>query len=67
MFTRVVYAESAAIFTIAAFVVAASIFLTVCWRAIRMKRPQIEHFENLPFNAATPPARHESQPAETDR
>jgi hypothetical protein len=26
------------------------------WRALRMKRPQIAHFENLPFRIATPAA-----------
>jgi len=25
-----------------------------------MKRPQIAHFENLPFDTATPSARHEA-------
>ena len=27
---------------------------TDAWRALRMKRPQIDHFENLPFATATP-------------
>ena len=54
MFTRVIYEDSTAIVTILAFAVAASIFLTISWRALRMTRPQVEHYENLPFLIATP-------------
>ena len=67
MFTRVVYADSAALGAAAAFAVAASIFITVSWRALRMKRPQIERLENLPFAAATPAARHEPTRADSTR
>ena len=59
MFRRLVFENSAAFFTIAAFVTAASIYLLFAWRALRMKRAQITHLENLPFDAATPSARHE--------
>ena len=59
MFRRLVFENSAAVFTIVAFVTAASIYLLFAWRALRMKRPQITHLENLPFDAATPSARHE--------
>ena len=65
MFDRLVYRDSAAFFTIAAFAVAASIFVTVSWRAWRMKRPQIERMQNLPFLTATPAARHESDTVST--
>jgi hypothetical protein len=54
MFRRLVFEDSAALFTIAAFITAFSIFVTIAWRAIRMKRPQVEHFENLPFATPTP-------------
>lgn len=56
MFRRLVFEDSAALFTIAAFVTALSIFVTIAWRAIRMKRPQVERFENLPFEIPTPSA-----------
>jgi len=56
MFTRIIYGDSTAFFTIAAFGVATSIFITISWRALRMKRPQIEHYESLPFLTATPAA-----------
>lgn len=54
MFRRLILEDSAAIFTFAAFLTAASIFVATTWRALRMKRPQIERFENLPFDTPTP-------------
>ncbi len=56
MFRRLVFENSAAFFTLAAFVTALSIYLMIAWRAIRMKRTQVERFENLPFETATPAA-----------
>jgi hypothetical protein len=56
MFRRLVFEHSAALFTITAFFTAASIYATFAWRALRMKRPQTEHFENLPFATPTPSA-----------
>ena len=60
MFRRLVFENSAALFTLVAFVTAASIYVMFAWRALRMKRPQIAHFENLLFDTATPSARHEA-------
>lgn len=62
MFRRLIFEDSAALFTIVAFITAFSIFVTIAWRALRMRRSEIEHFENLPFTAATPSA-HESDDA----
>ena len=59
MFRRLVLENSAAIFTFVAFVAASSIYVACTWRALRMKRSQVERFENLPFETDTPPARHE--------
>jgi hypothetical protein len=59
MFRRLVFENTAALFTFAAFVTAFSIYVMIAWRALRMKRPQVERFENLPFETATPSARHE--------
>jgi hypothetical protein len=56
MFRRLVFENSAALFTIVAFVTAASIYVMFAWRALRMKRPQVTRFENLPFETATPSA-----------
>jgi hypothetical protein len=64
MFKRLIFEDSAALFTIVAFVTAASIYVSVSWRALRMRRPQLERFENLPFVTATPAASHDpDQPA----
>ena len=65
MFRRLVFENSAALFTIVAFITAASIYVTFAWRALRMKRGQLAHFENLPFDTATPSARHEADSAHT--
>ena len=59
MFKRLILEDSAALFTIIAFITAVSIFVTISWRALRMKRPQLAHFENLPFSTPTPSARHD--------
>lgn len=56
MFRRLVFENSAALFTIAAFITAASIYVTIAWRAFRMKRAQVARFENLPFEIETPSA-----------
>lgn len=60
MFRRLLLEDATAIVTIVAFVVAASIYLAFAWRALRMKRPQLARFANLPFETATPSARHEA-------
>jgi hypothetical protein len=62
MFRRLIFEDSAAWFTVAAFVTALSIFVTITWRALRMKRSQVERFENLPFESPTPSA-HDSNTA----
>ena len=56
MFRRLVFENSAALFTLAAFITAVSIYVTITWRAIRMKRPQVAQFANLPFEIETPAA-----------
>ncbi len=58
MFRRLVFENSAALFTIVAFVTAVSIYVAFAWRALRMKAPQLAHFENLPFDTATPEAQN---------
>ncbi len=65
MFRRLVFEDSAALFTIVAFITALSIFVTISWRALRMKRSQVERFENLPFATSTPVSHdaHDADPA----
>ena len=60
MFRRLVFEHSAALFTLVAFVTAATIYVTFAWRALRMKRTQVARFENLPFDTPTPSASHEA-------
>jgi hypothetical protein len=63
MFRRLVFEDSAALFTLVAFITAVSIYVAFTWRALRMKRPQLSRFENLPFATETPAARSTSTPA----
>jgi hypothetical protein len=58
MFQRLILEDSAALYTIAAFSVAASIFLAVAWRALRMRRSQVDRLGRLPFDTATPASQH---------
>jgi hypothetical protein len=60
MFRRLIFEDSAALFTLVAFITAVSIFISISWRAIRMKRPQLDHSERLPFSTPTPAARHDT-------
>jgi hypothetical protein len=60
MFRRLIFEDTATLFTIVAFITAVSIFVSISWRALRMKRPQLAHFENLPFATSTPAARHDA-------
>ena len=57
MFRRLIFEDSAALFTLVAFITAVSIFVSITWRALRMKRPQLDHSEQLPFSTPTPAAR----------
>jgi hypothetical protein len=59
MFNRFILPSFTAIFTIAAFSVAASIFVAVAWRAARMRRTDVERFSRLPLQDDLPPTPHE--------
>ena len=56
MFRRLVFEDAAALFTVVAFITAFTIFVTISWRALRMKKTHVARFENLPFDIATPSA-----------
>jgi hypothetical protein len=61
MFRRLVLEHTTAIVTIAAFLTAASIYAAVVWRALRMKRPQLDRLAQIPFEDETRPAsRHDA-------
>jgi hypothetical protein len=60
MFQRLALPEtSTAIITIAAFCFALTIFVAFAWRALRMRRSDLDHLSQLPFETATPESRHE--------
>ena len=54
MFRRLVFENTAALFTLGAFITALTIYVMIAWRALRMKRPQVARFASLPFDTATP-------------
>ena len=62
MFQRLILEDSAALYTIAAFSVATSIFAAVAWRALRMGRAQVDRLAQLPFETETPASQHECRP-----
>ena len=60
MFKRLLLDDATAIVTAVAFVTAATIFVAMAWRAIRMPRAQSEQLAHLPFNSDSD-ARHDAQ------
>lgn len=56
MFRRLIFDSSAALFTVSALVTAVSIYVAIAWRALRMKRSQLQRFGHLPFEVETPAA-----------
>jgi hypothetical protein len=60
MFQRIIFETSSAPFVIAAFVAAATIFVSITWRAIRMPRTQVDRFAHLPFTTEPNDGRHDT-------
>lgn len=60
MFKRLVLEDSSALYVLAAFVTAATIFALITWRALRMPRAQVEQLANLPFTTETAAGRHDT-------
>ncbi len=59
MFKRLILEDSSSLYVIVAFVTAATIFITLTWRALRMPRAQVERFSQLPFASNSDVAHHE--------
>ena len=59
MFHRLILEDTSVLYTIAAFLVASSIFVGFAWRAMHMNREQLERLSRLPFETATPASKHE--------
>jgi hypothetical protein len=51
MFRRLLFENWISLFSLVAFITAASVYVTIFYRAIRMKRAQIDRFSNLPFES----------------
>ena len=49
MFKRLILEDSSTWYVITAFVTAATIFLTITWRAVRLPRAEVDKFAHLPF------------------
>ncbi len=52
MFRRLLFDHWVSIFTIIAFITSASIYAAFAWRALRMKRGQIDRLAQLPFDSS---------------
>ncbi len=60
MFKRLILEDSAVLYTLVAFATAATIFLAITWRALRMPAAQREYFARLPLNDETSTDRHDA-------
>ncbi len=60
MFKRLILDDAMAMFTFIAFLVTASIFLAFLWRALRMKREQVDHFAKLPLESENHSSSHDA-------
>lgn len=56
MFRRLFFDHWVSIFALVAFVTAASVYFSMVWRALRMRRGQADAMAALPFTAAEDPA-----------
>ncbi|MET0263791.1 MAG: hypothetical protein ABW223_12885 [Rariglobus sp.] len=62
MFRRLFFENWVSLFSLIAFITAASIYLTTFYRALLMKRPQIDRMSSLPFeNETSVPAAHDAE------
>ena len=61
MFQRLLFDDWVMIFPLVAFITAVAVFGMIVWRALRMRRSQIDHFANLPFANETSASLHETE------
>jgi hypothetical protein len=50
MLRRLIFDHWLVIFPLISFIVAGAIYFTITWRALHMRKPQIDHLASLPFN-----------------
>jgi len=53
MFRRLLFENWVSLFPLIAFITAGSVYATIFYRAVRMKRPQIDRMASLPFESET--------------
>jgi hypothetical protein len=61
MFRRLLFDHWVSLFPLVALITAGSVYATIFYRALRMKRPQIDRFSNLPFASETAVTTDESK------
>ena len=49
MFHRILYEDWQLVFPVVALAFGFAFFGVMCWRAVRMKREQVDHFSRLPL------------------
>ncbi len=62
MFNRIIFEHSAMAYTVAAFVVASVIFVTISLRTLRLGPARVRQLGDLPFDTPTPPATRATDP-----
>ncbi len=62
MFHRLIFDDWVVVFPLVAFITATAVYVSLTWSAVRMRRGQIDHFANLPFNdqPVRPAAHHDA-------
>lgn len=61
MFRRLLFEDWVSLFPLIALITAGSVYATIFYRAIRMKRAQIDRFARLPLETETSVTTDESQ------
>lgn len=59
MFRRLLIEQWTTIFTLIAFCTALSVYVSVTWRALRMRRPQLERLAAMPLQDEPASPHHE--------
>jgi len=61
MFRRLFFEDWVSLFPLIALITAGSVYATIFYRALRMKRVQIDHFARLPLETETSVTTDESK------
>jgi hypothetical protein len=61
MFRRLLFEDWVSLFPLIALITAGSVYATIFYRALRMKRPQIDRMAGLPFESETSVSPDESK------